>query len=288
MVTKFCSQHLAKFSKLVLIEATFVLTICVFHLAFFLVTTLGNLLVIRALWKASSIPANMKKLFLSLTCSDLAVGLFGQLMFGVIIAVMLKLAGNANFTFDFLCPKIVTVSFFSFFLACALFLTVTAIGVDRLLAISLHLRYAELASSKRVIILTLVSLWLTSGVAASIFISLPNKSGVVTAMIEFVELLLITLANIRIHNAVRHHQNQMHCQIPLPNVQARELLKQKKSAVTALFVFVVFLACYLPHLCLRILLMFEGQRMSFVVAEAVSVFLVFLNSSLNPLTYYWR
>ena len=287
MATQFCSQHLAKFSKLVLFAGTFMLTICVFHLAFFLVTTLGNLLVVRALWKASSIPANMKKLFLSLTCSDLAVGLFGQLMFGVIIAVMLKMAGNANYTFDFLCPKILTVYFFSFFLACASFLSVTAIAVDRLLAISLHLRYAELATSKRVI-LTLVTLWLTSGVAASIFISFPNKSGIVTAMIEFVGLLLITLANIRIYKAVRHHQNQMHCQIPLPNVQAGELLRQKKSAVTALFVFVVFLACYLPHLCLRILLMFEGQGISFLVAEAVSVFLVFLNSSLNPLIYFWR
>ena len=234
MATQFYFKHLAKFSKLVLFAGTFMLTICVFHLAFFVMTTLGNLLVVRAQWKASSIPANMKKLFLSLTCSDLAVGLFGQLMFGVIIAVMLKLAGNANYTFDFLCPKMLTAYFFS------------------------------------------------------IFISFPNKSGIVAAMIEFVGLLLITSANIRIYKAVRHHQNQMYCQIPLPNVQAGELLRQKKSAVTALFVFVVFLACYLPHFCLRILLMFEGQGISFLVAEAVSVFLLFLNSSLNLLIHYWR
>ena len=265
------------------------LTICVFHLAFFLVTTLGNLLVIGGLWKASSLPANMKKLFLSLACSDLAVGLFGQLMFGVIKAAMLKMEGNGKYTSDFLCPTILTVYFFSFFLACASFLSLTAIAVDRLLAVSLHLRYPELATSKRVI-LTLVSLWLISGVAASMFISLPDTSDIVAAIIEFVGLLLITLANVRIYKAVRYHQNQMRSQIPLPHVQARELLmiRQKKSTVTALSVFVVFLACYLPYLCLRILSMFEGQRISVLVAEAVSVFLVFLNSSLNPLIFYWR
>ena len=263
------------------------LTICVFHLAFFLVTTLGNLLVIRALWKASSLPANMKKLFLSLACSDLAVGLFGQLMFGVIIAAMLKMEGNGKYTSDFLCPTILTVYFFSFFLACASLMSLTAIAVDRLLAVSLHMRYPELATSKRVI-LTLASLWLISGVAASMFISLPNKSDIVAAIVEFVGLLLITLANVRIYKAVRYHQNQIRSQIRLPHVQASELLRQKKSTVTALFVFVVFLSCYLPNLCLRILSMFEGQRISVLVAEAVSVFLAFLNSSLNPLIFYWR
>ena len=43
--------------------------------------TLGNRLVIRALKKASTITANVKKLFLSLAFSDLAVlGLLLQLM----------------------------------------------------------------------------------------------------------------------------------------------------------------------------------------------------------------
>ena len=40
------------------------------------VAGLGNRLVIRALWKASSISANVRKLFLSLAFSDLAVGMF--------------------------------------------------------------------------------------------------------------------------------------------------------------------------------------------------------------------
>ena len=62
---------------------------CVLNLFFTVLTSLGNLLVILALWKASSVPTNLKNLFLNFAVSDFAVGLFPRLMFGVIIAVML-------------------------------------------------------------------------------------------------------------------------------------------------------------------------------------------------------
>ena len=52
---------------------------CIFNLVFSVVAVLGNLLVIHALWKSSSIPATVKKLFLSLALSDLAVGMLPQL-----------------------------------------------------------------------------------------------------------------------------------------------------------------------------------------------------------------
>ena len=53
-------------------------------------TSLGNILVIRVFFKASSIPANEKKLFLSLAFSDLGVGLVSQLMAGIIYAAILN------------------------------------------------------------------------------------------------------------------------------------------------------------------------------------------------------
>lgn len=76
MTTKFCYHKLEEPTRLVRIHGNFMLTLCVLHLVLSLVATLGNLFAIRALWKAASIPDNLKKLFLSLACSDLAVGLF--------------------------------------------------------------------------------------------------------------------------------------------------------------------------------------------------------------------
>ena len=90
-------------------EEAFILTLCVLNLVFSLVAILANLLVIRALWKASSVPASLKMLFLSLPFSDLAVGLFAQLMYGAIRAVIFKMAESGS-DLDFLCPRVLTVS----------------------------------------------------------------------------------------------------------------------------------------------------------------------------------
>ena len=80
MAEQHCTQRLDSWLKLVHHSKSSILTFCVSHFTFSLVATLGNLLVIRALIKASTIPANVKKLFLSLAFSELAVGLLLQLM----------------------------------------------------------------------------------------------------------------------------------------------------------------------------------------------------------------
>ena len=103
--------------------------------------TLGNLLVIRALIKASTIPANVKKLFLSLAFFDLAVGLLLQLMKAIIYAVVWKMASMGD-NLASLCPTVLSVySYFGYPRTAASFLNVTVIAGDRLLAVSLHLRY---------------------------------------------------------------------------------------------------------------------------------------------------
>ena len=71
MAEKYCNQTLEGLLQLARYRETFFFSPCVSHFAFSLVTSLGNILVIRAFFKASSIPANEKKLFLSLAFSDL-------------------------------------------------------------------------------------------------------------------------------------------------------------------------------------------------------------------------
>lgn len=290
MVAQFCAHELEELKTIV--NTTLMLILCVLILAFSVVAILGNFLVIRALWKASSVPGILKKFFLSLAISDLAMGLFVQPMIGVTLAVMINMSAREDYNFDLLCPTILIFGYFSLFLlACASFLNVTAIAVDRLLAISLHLRYQELVTTKRVII-ALVSLWLTSGVAASIFISLPDNNDMVSNVLLFCGLLVTTVAYICIYRAVRYHQNQIQSQCQLENGHAMEILREKKSTVNALalFVYVVFLVCYLPYLCCSIMVMVDRFRVSFSAAYQVSFFLVLLmiNSSLNPIVYCWR
>ena len=284
MAEEFCRYYLKGLSQLVQFHRTTLLALCVLHFIFSPVATFGNILVIRALWKASSIPANIKKFFLSLAVSDLAVGLFAQLM----LAVVLRMATNGGHNFDLLCPTILTVCYFSLFLlACASFLNVTAIAVDRLLAITLHLRYRELVTSEYVII-ALVSVWLTSGFAASLFVSLDIHNIMVVVIAQFVGILLATVAYIRIYRVERYHQNQIHSQLQHQNARTRALLREKKSAFNSVHFYVIFVACYLPYFCSVIFLTTDSAQSSFWLAAHVTFFFVLLNSSLNPVVYCWR
>ena len=199
----------------------FFLGFCVLNFVFSLVTTLGNLLVIRALMKTSTIPGTVKKLFLSLAFSDLAVGLCSQLMTAIISAVMLKMASSED-DLAFFCPTVLIVLvYFQYLLAFASFLNVIVIAFDRLLAVSLHLRYQELVTPIRVTIV-LVSLWLTSCVAAFLYIFLMKGIEMALAVISVIGCVLTTLAYVCIYKVLKYHQNQIYSQNQLQNAQTRE------------------------------------------------------------------
>ena len=286
MAEQNCTPFLDRWIKLVSDSRSFSLGFCVLNFVFSLVATLGNLLVIRALMNNSTIPATVKKLFLSLAFSDLAVGLCSQLMTAIISAVMLKMASREN-DVAFFCPTVLIVLlYFMHLLAVASFLNVIVIAFDRLLAVSLHLRYQELVTPRRVTIV-LVSLWLTSCVSAFLYIFLP-KGIAMAAVISVIGYVLTTVAYVRIYKVVRYHQNQIYGQNQLQNAQTREALKQRKSAYNSLFVSVVFLACYLPFMPSTILYWTNTSEISFLVAHFASIFLIYLNSSLNPFVYCWR
>lgn len=264
------------------------LSFCVYNLVFSFVAVLGNFLVIHALSKASLIPPTIKTLFLSLAISDLAVGILSQPMFGVIIAVMLRRLSNGQHNFALFCPTVLTVCYyFMFGLSFASFLNVIIITLDRLLAVRLHLRYQDLVTLKRLIIV-LVALWITSAIGTSILIFLLKGIRLAGAVVVFLGIILTTVVYIYIYKVVRFHRNQIRCQFQVQNRQGLEITRQNKSAYNALIVYVVFVACYLPLFTAFILLTVENFRSSFLVYDHVSIFFAFLNSSLNPLLYCWR
>ena len=281
MAEQNCTSLLDHWIKLVYYKRSFFLGFCVLNLV------KRNLLVIRALMKNLTIPATVKKLLSSLAFSDLAVGLCSQLMTAIISAVMLKMASSGD-DLAFFCPTVLIVrSYFTYLLAVASFLNVIVIAFDRLLAVSLHLRYQELVTPIRVTIV-LVSLWLTSCVSAFLYIFLPKDIEMAAAVISVIGYVLTTGAYVRIYKVVRYHQNQIYSQNQLQNTQTREAHKQRKSAYNSLFVSVVFLACHLPFLPSTMLYWTNTSEISFLVAHFSSISLIYLNSSLNPFVYCWR
>ncbi|XP_068705093.1 LOW QUALITY PROTEIN: melanocyte-stimulating hormone receptor-like [Montipora foliosa] len=178
--------------------------------------------------------------------------------------------------------------FFVFFFASTSLLNLTAIAVDRLLAVSLHLRYAEMVTSKRVI-LALVAIWLTGCISASVVIAFYNPTYIgVPEVILSIGFLLTTVAYFRVYKVARHHRNQIQNQFEQQNVQPVNLLREKKSAWNSIYFYALFLACYLPFFCSEILPAVGIQQKYYAHVQHVCLFFVALNSSLNPFFYCWR
>ena len=148
---------------------------CFFN-AFLLFTTLVlNIITIRALRKISSFPKPLKTLLLSLAISDLGVGLLVQPLY--IAGVIMTLEQSANKSLHY--TLYTAQRLFGYLLCVASFLGITALTVDRFLAIHLHLRYQELVTHKRVIAVV-ISIWVISAFLSLLFLAarlewIPNR-----------------------------------------------------------------------------------------------------------------
>ncbi|XP_044181480.1 adenosine receptor A2b-like [Acropora millepora] len=277
MTDQFCKYMQVLLLQLLESQNTALFSLSVLHFVFCPVATLGNALAIRALWKASSLPPNLRKLLLSLAFCDLAVGLFAHTTFAAVFVISAALNLNVQ------CQPILTICFFvTFCVAWASFLNVTAIAVDRLLAISLHLRYAELVTSKRVTII-LVAIWLISCVFS--LVCLKYDYFVVVSILGSSGFLLTTFVCVYVYIVARYHQNQIQAQFQQQNAQVIVLLRERKSALNVVYIYIVFAACYLPKLCSAFDDTITGNPSLFT---PFALFFVFFNSSLNPLVYCWR
>ena len=119
-----------------------------------------NIITIQALRKTSSLPKTLKTLLLSLSISDLGVGLLVQPLYVAFLAM--EITKNSKNTGNIIAAYwVIPNSLFVF----PSFFGVFAITVDRFLAIHLHnLRYQKLVTHKRVVAVV-ISFWVFSVIA---------------------------------------------------------------------------------------------------------------------------
>ena len=245
------------------IYETYWISICVLN-AFLAATALfGNTVVILTIWKTSSLHSVVNILVISLAVSDLAVGLIVQPLFIVYLLSGIYIVR-------------VLLDIFRYFLCPASFLTITAITVDRMLALQLHLRYHAVVTPFRVTWLV-VFIWLLS--AVSTLLSNLNLRNFQT--VESVTIISRLVGNfavyLKIYFIVQRHQRQIQHQ-----QQANNETRFKKTALNTFLVYILLPFCYMPY-CFACV--YGGISPRVFVASST---LIFLNSSLNPLLYCWR
>ena len=244
----------------------------------FLSTTasLGNVFVLVALRKDSSLHPPSKLLLRSLAVTDLCIGLFSEPLHVTLLVAVL----NEHWQ---ICRYVgLTVSTTGTILTSASLLTLTAISVDRLLALLLRLRYRQVVTLTRARWI-LITFWVlpVGHATARLFWNIP----IIRILIPLC-LVTSTFSHIKILLTLRRHQSQVQDHVQQPNqTNQLNITRFRKTASTALWLQFTLIFCYLP-LVISVYLISKSELSSSFIGYTLT--LVFLNSSLNPVLYCWK
>ena len=245
-----------------------------------------NIVAIIALRKTPSLPKPLKVLLLSISVSDLCVGLLVQPLY-----VALHMINEDKPIFR---PLATVNTISATFFCTATLLGICAVSVDRFLTIHLQPRYQEIVTHRRVEAVV-ISIWVLSAV-----LSLPRTrihsekaSTIILAIIVFITLgclVAIAIIYVKLYVVLKHHIMQAQAlNINLDSqttVAIEDTARQKKCTVAIFYLYLTLLICYLPNTCIALMFVvgadFPSEMINFSDA------LVYLNSSLDPLIYCWK
>ena len=169
-----------------------------------IITILGNIFILFALYKVSSLHSPTKLLFRCLAVTDLSAGLISQPLFAYAIMARITKMNNRDLDKGFIVTG---------FILCGIsVLTSTAISVDRLLALKLRVRYRHVVTLRRTRVL--IACFFATGVSSGL-IYLWNKSISRIAVDIFGVISLITsiFCYAKIYLTLRQQQSRVHEQV---------------------------------------------------------------------------
>ena len=253
---------------------------CILNALFSLITVTGNFIILYVIRKTQELHSPSFLLLFCLAAVDLFVGLICQPFF-----VAFKIAELVNNSSAYCILRMIQ-NISGWTTAGVSLAILSGISVDRFLALTLHLQYNTIVTAQR-IVQTFVVFWILSATIVMLrfwirqWIIFPA----VTASISF---LVTTLSTLKIFQIVRRHQRQISQQQQSVQSNTVNVLKCRKSAVTVLFVYGLFLIFYLPFFVTMFMETLTGYTLQVRIAYDYVTTVVYINSFLNPLVYCWR
>ena len=176
------------------------------------------------------------------------------------------------------------------FTACAVSLfTMTAISVDRFLALHYHMRYPDLVTTHRAMY-TSATLWIIAFLLSLLSFWNMNAHYFAAAMSIVICLLCSTVCYTRIYRIVRQHQLQIDVQqqaVDSINAEnSQNMQRSIKSAINTFIYYIVMILCYTPMIISMTML--GIPHISVTKAWLLADTVAFLNSAINPVLYCWR
>ncbi|XP_078344529.1 histamine H2 receptor-like [Oculina patagonica] len=255
---------------------TIAITNCVLNAPLMLISILGNALVLAAIIRTPSIRSTSMIMLCSLTVSDILVGLIAQPIY---IALQLTEDRFLYNVWLIIGPSLCLLSL----------MTITAITVDRFLALHYHMRYATLVTESRVKF-TLVIIWLMCLLSSGLFFWNEREHSFFAGSVNIISLIISTFSYIKSYLIVRRHQLQIHNQhqaVQSSNAENNlNMVRLKRSAMNTFVFYIALILCYFPMYVLMTLygISDKGWKPEWDFALTV----VFMNSSINPFLYCWR
>jgi len=250
-------------------------------LSIFAVT--GNAVILFALYQCRSIHSPTKALFYSLAFSDFGVGMVAQPL--QVATGTATLYGDLNL-FCSVQPFYAAVAYYF----CSVsFITMTAISIERYLALRLGMKYRLVVTVTKVG-LTLFLMWMGSvvwAISPMWNIRINKISGLIIGLLSVV---VTSSCYFRIYCTLRGFKTRIASHQVLRR-QPRNVLNMalyRRSVNSMLGVFGLLIACYIPYFCALIAVAFQGYTATVVLATNLTSLVIFLNSSLNPFVYCWR
>ena len=244
-----------------------------------------NALILVALQKCSVRPPT-KLLFRCLASTDLCVGLILQPLY----VTYLVITESPN-----VCRLLGTLTSIASGIFCGMSLTtLTAISVERLLALLLVMRYREVVTLTRVRILVAI-MWAFCAISSVLFfVSFYVAVGMVS-IIMVLCLVISVFCYTKIYVAFNRHQRQLAHNTPQRNSKkpGGDILlstpRYKKTVSFSLLLQMALVTCYLPFAIVAALFSFTEVRSSLLdFAWFVALSVVMFNSTLNPILYFWK
>ena len=257
---------------------------CVISSIFALTSVLGNGTIMFVIWKTKELHSPSFTLLFCLAVADILVGLISQ------PALVAFKTAELLRQYNVYCSLRLIQFFFGWITGSVSYLILSAITIDRLLALSLHLRYKSIVTVPRITTLVIV-IWLLISILTASKIWMGDKWVVFPIVINVFAVLTTALCTYKIFYIARKHLNEIKRETQsVMHIHSRtaDVVKCKNSAVTVIYLYVVMLLFYLPLLAVMIVENIIGVTPSVQLSYDLVTTFVFLNSSVNPIIYCWR
>ena len=242
----------------------------------------GNSLILVALHKESSLHPPSKLLYRCLATTDLLVGLVAQPLNALCwMSVVQEHWSRCRYARD---AGYIT----SYVLILVSLMTMTAISVDRLLALLLGLRYKQIVTLKRTYIIV-TTFWVFTLVASSCGIFYRRIIFWYRRLVISFCLVISFASYTKIFYTLRYHQAQVRDQQQPSQANALNMARFRKAVYSALWVQLTLVVCYAPIYTVTIVTAYiKKKSLLLVVTRKVAVILLYFNSTLNPFLYCWK